>query len=447
MRKHISLKDWNVILNLTGSIIYYFGFTMIIPVVLALFLKEYNTLIDFSIGFLLCFIVGYFLKTFFKLERETGWIHGMSATTISWIVVMLIGAIPYYLSGYFNSYLDACFDTMSGLTTTGLILIQNVDHIPISLNIWRHILTFIGGQGIVVIALAVLPSIGGLGFKALVGEGKEERLIPNIRETGKSIWFISLIYLFIGSLIFFFIILNMGFQPLWSIYHGFCAFMTTWSTGGFSIHSQNTLYYHNFTFEIISMLFMLLGSMNFGLHYYIWFKNKKEFFKDIEIKSLIVTCSLTSIFLIYGLLKDKIFISFMSLIRRGLFILISGHTTTGSQTIYSIQFINNWGAIGLIAVMIAMVFGGSSASTAGGIKGIRIGVIFKAIILEIKKFFMPAGAVVVEKFNHLQENILTDKIVKSSAIIIILYFIMHTVGTIAGLLNGIPPMQALFESI
>lgn len=448
MIRRISGKDWNIVLKLTGSIIYYFGFTMLIPVILGLFLKEFNASLDFLIGFLACLLVGLALKSvFIKGEREAEWIHGMSAVALSWIIITLLGAVPYYLSGHFLSYIDACFDTMSGLTTTGLTIIQNIDHLPISLNIWRHILTFIGGQGIVVIALIFLPP-SGLGFKALVGEGKEERLIPSVRETGKAIMHIGLIYLLIGTIVYLIVGILVGMSPLRSIFHGICIFMSAWSTGGFAPQSQNTMYYHSFPFEVTCMLFFVLGSMNFGLHYYLWYKkDKKEVIKDIESKTFIITLSLTGLLLIYGLIREGIYNSIFPLIRKGLFILISGHTGTGQMTIYSTQFINQWGNIGLIAIMLAMAFGGSSASTAGGFKGIRTGIVFKAIIADIKKYLLPRSGVTVEKFHHLQDLLLTDKIVKSAAIIILLYILMHTFGTIVGVINGIPVVPALFESV
>jgi len=447
MIRRISNKDWSTVLSLTGSIIYYFGFTMLIPFLTGLILREINASFDFLIGFLACFLVGLLLKNIFKEPKEAEWIHGMSATALSWIIAMFLAAIPYYLSGYFLSYLDACFDTMSGFTTTGLAIIQNIDHIPISLNLWRHMLTFMGGQGIIVIALVFLPP-SGLGFKALVGEGKEERLIPSVRETGRAIWLISLIYLFIGAIFYLFAGIYDGMSPLRSLFHGVCVFMTSWSTGGFAPQSQNTIYYHSFPIEIISMLFMILGSMNFGLHYYVWFKkDKKEVLRDIESKTFIVTLSLTWILLTYGLIRDGIYTNFLPLIRRGLFILVSGHTGTGSMTIYATQFVNQWGDIGLIAVMLAMAFGGYSASTAGGFKAIRTGIVFKAIIADIKKYFLPRSGVTVEKFHHLQDAILNEKIVKSAALIILLYIVMHTVGAIVGVINGIPFIQALFESI
>lgn len=445
--RKINSKDWYITLNLTGEIIFYLSFAMLIPAIIGVIIGEYNSSLDFTIGFLISILIGLSLKKILRGGREADWIHGMAATALSWIIAMLLCAIPYYLSGFFGSYLDACFDVMSGLTTTGLVLIKNVDHIPMSLNIWRHILTFIGGQGIVVIALVFLPP-SGLGFKSLVGEGKEERLIPSVRETGKTIWFISLMYLLIGTILFFIVGLWLGMSPFRALFHGICIFMTSWSTGGFAPQSQNTIYYHSFPYEILCMLFFILGAMNFGLHYYIWYrKDKKEIFRDIESRTFIVTLSLIGILLAFGLIKDGIYSSLLSLIRKGLFILVSAHTGTGSMTIYSTQFVNQWGEIGLIAVMIAMLFGGSSASTAGGFKAIRIGIVFKSIFTEIKRYLLPQGGIVVDKFHHLKDIVVSEKVVKSAAMIILLYILMHSVGAIVGVLNGIPFVQALFESI
>ena len=119
----------------------------------------------------------------------------------SWFFGMLLCALPYYLSGNYLSYLDCCFDVMSGLTTTGLVLIQDLDHIANGLNMWRHLLTFIGGQGMVVLALSFLVKGANGAYKMYVGEGKDERLMPNAVSTARYIWLISLIYLAVGTLV------------------------------------------------------------------------------------------------------------------------------------------------------------------------------------------------------------------------------------------------------
>jgi trk system potassium uptake protein len=444
--KIILWEDWKTIFHYSGMTLFFLGFTLLIPVMLGLILGEYQTVANFSIGFLIFSILGLSFKTFIKAEKDASWLHGLCITAFTWILATLLIAIPYTMSGYFGSYLDACFDAMSGLTTTGLSLIQQIDHLPISLNIWRHVLTFIGGQGIIVIALIFLPPLG-VGYKALVGEGKEDRLIPSVRETGKAIWMISLVYLLVGTALFMIVGKVIGLSPLWSLFHGVCMFMSAWSTGGFAPQSLNTLYYHHPLFEAVCMLFFILGSMNFGLHFYVWFKEKKELLTDIEIKSFLVSFFLCLILLYLGLSQASPYHSAIPLFRKGAFILLSGHTGTGQMTIYSAQFLNQWGNLGLMAVMLAMVFGGASGSTAGGLKGIRIALFFKGIQYEIRRFFFPQKAVLIEKIHHFGDHVISEKIVKSALIVIILYLLMHTVGAIAGMINGYAFIPALFESI
>jgi trk system potassium uptake protein TrkH len=325
-------------------------------------------------------------------------------------------------------------------------LIQNVDHIPISLNIWRHVLTFIGGQGVILVALSFVPP-AAVGFQALVGEGKEEKLIPSIKETSQAIWFISFFFMIVGICIYFIIGLLIGLEPGWSLFHGICMFLSSWSAGGFAPQTMNVLYYHNFLIEFACMVFMILGTMNFGLHYYIWFKDRKELYKDIETKSFMITLGITSVLLTIGLLKDQIYTTLFPLFRKGFFLLISGHTTTGQMTIYSTQFLTQWGDVGLIAVILVMIFGGWSASTAGGFKAIRIGIVFKSIISDIHQFLIPRTSVYVSKYRHLTDRILNSKTIKTTMNIIALYMIFHLLGAVVGVLNGYPLVDSFFESV
>ncbi|MDD4663816.1 MAG: potassium transporter TrkG [Caldisericia bacterium] len=186
MIPEIRSEDWSTIFHFSGSVFCFLAATLLIPLAVALFASEWHSAVNFFFTIALLLSLGSFLYTRFRPKREATWLHGMCISAFSWIVSMFILALPYYFSQHFLSYTDACFDVMSGMTTTGLILIQDMDHLPISLNIWRHMLTFIGGQGIIIIAVAFIPSIG-LNFKTMVGEGKEERLLPNVKQTGRFI--------------------------------------------------------------------------------------------------------------------------------------------------------------------------------------------------------------------------------------------------------------------
>lgn len=139
--------------------------------------------------------------------------------------------------------------------------------------------------------------------------------------------------------------------------------------------------------------------------------------------------------------------TFIALFRKGYFILLSAHTGTGQMTIYASQFLSQWGDLALVAVMIAMVFGGASGSTAGGFKNIRIALFFKGLTFEIRRFFFPQKAVLVDKIHHFGTQVIDEKIIKSAMTVILLFILMHTIGAIAGMLNGYAFIPSLFESI
>ncbi|MFH1577486.1 MAG: potassium transporter TrkG, partial [Candidatus Omnitrophota bacterium] len=166
------LKDIKIVTYYLGNIIIGLSLTLVLPLIMAFFNHETNPALDFGISLLIGLIVGLILIILCKTGEDLNWMHGMSLVGLSWIAAMLLGAIPLYLSGYWQSYLDACFDAMSGFATTGLILVQDLDHLSLSHNLWRHLMMFIGGQGIIIVALSFfVRSLSGA-FKVYVGEAR-----------------------------------------------------------------------------------------------------------------------------------------------------------------------------------------------------------------------------------------------------------------------------------
>ncbi|MEZ4812419.1 MAG: potassium transporter TrkG [Caldisericia bacterium] len=258
-----------------GRIILGIGFIMVVPLITSVLSREFSAAVDFVIGSSVCFIFGLLAIKFFKTEKSPELFHAMLITAITWLIACLFGAIPHYLSGHFGSYLDAYFDVMSGFTTTGLSIIKDLDHVSNGLNMWRHILTFVGGQGIVVLALTFLIKASGGAFKIMAGEGKDEALVPSVKHTSHIIWNISLWMLVAGTLILSVIAWIDGFSFSRGLLHGMWMFMSAWSTGGFAPMSQNAIFYHSFAFEIGNQIFMILGSFNFILHYKVWHVENK----------------------------------------------------------------------------------------------------------------------------------------------------------------------------
>ena len=434
----------------TGYVVLCISTLMLIPIFTAVLFSEWVPLLDFLISIAVAVITGtamILLGRRAKVQKANiQWKHGYLIAALSWILLMILCAVPYFLSGHVGSFLDACFDVMSGFTTTGLVLTQDLDHLSVSLNMWRHMLTFIGGQGMVVLALTIMVRNTGGTYRLYVGEAKDIELVPNVKGTARLIWKISMIYLILGTAVLWIDGLVIGLQPVSAFLHALYIFESAWSTGGFAPMTQNIMYYHSLSYETISIILFVLGSLNFGLHYAIWRGNRRELVKNIETQSFFTTSIIACMFAVYGLSKSHVYSNLVSEFRRVVFNVLSAHTTTGFGSVYARQFALEWGDFGILIMVVVMLIGGSACSTAGGFKGLRVGIVFKGLIMEIKRLISSERSQKVYKFHYIKDCILDDGIVKSSSLIIICYMVLFGIGTLLGTLYGYPLSQAAFES-
>jgi trk system potassium uptake protein TrkH len=383
------LEDLKIIGFYLGKIILGLAATMVIPLLIALGFKETNPALDFILGIEISVLAGLLLLKICHTDKDLNWMQGMIVVSLSWVVAMFLGAVPLHLSGHWKSFLDACFEAMSGFATTGLILVQDLDHLSYAHNFWRHFTMFLGGQGIVVIALSFFVKGFSGAFKMYVGEAREEKIMPNVINTARFIWLVSIVYLILGTLALGITGMASGMHPLNSLFHGACIFMAAFDTGGFSPQSQNILYYHSFAFELITIIFMVLGAINFKLHYHLWMGNRKELFKNIETRTFFITVITLFILVAVGLRQAQAYPAAALLFRKGFYQLLSGHTGTGFQTIYAQQFGADWNPLALSGVIVAMALGGAVCSTTGAIKMLRLGIIIKSFKEDLKRIIMP----------------------------------------------------------
>lgn len=422
---------------------------LLLPIGISFLFQEWNVALDFIISFSITVILGILMIDVGIESKEKNykvtWRHGLVVASLSWILLTFLGAIPLYLSGHMLSYLDALFDVMSGYTTTGVFLLQDLDHISQGLNFWRHLMTFVGGQGMVVLALTFFVNEMGGAYKFYVGEGKDISLVPNVRGTARIIWKISIVYLGMGTLLLWIAGIWIGLNPISALFHGLYIFEAAWSTGGFAPNSQNLMYYHSFLYELITIVFFVIGSFNFGLHYALIQGKKAEFRKNIETVSFMITSFIASALAVYGLAKTGIFSDAISLFRRVIYNVLSAHTTTGFGNVFARQFFNDWGAFGVIIMIIVMLIGGSSCSTAGGIKGLRIGIIAKGIVSDVRKMISSERTIRVEKYHHITDQILSDATFRSASLIALLYIVLFSIGVVLSTLLGYSMLDSSFE--
>ncbi len=440
------LDDIKAIGYYLGKVIIGLGFFMFVPIIIGIFFKEINPILDFVLGILISFSVGSLLIIACRTDKDLNWMQGMVVVSLSWVVATILGAIPLYFSHHWASFLDACFDAMSGFATTGLTLVQDLDHLSFTHNFWRHLIMFMGGQGIVVVALSFLVRGISGAFKMYVGEAREEKVLPNVVSTARFIWLVSLTYLVLGTLVLGIVGFLEGMPFLTALFHGACIFMAAFDTGGFAPQSQNMLYYHSLAFEVVTVTIMLLGAINFKLHYALWTGKKKEIIRNIETVTLFITIMVTFFLVAWDLAKMGVYPELLSLFRKGFYQLISGHTGTGYQTIYARQFINEWGNLALFGIIVAMAIGGGACSTTGAIKVLRVGIITKAFVQDVRRIILPESAISEERFHHIKDLTLEEKQVRSAALITLAYIGLYFLGAIAAMILGYPFLESLFES-
>ncbi len=441
------LEDHLVIGKYTGKVIIGVGLLMCIPLATSIGFAEWDTAIDFIVAIMACMVFGYGLQVVCRTAKDLSWSHGLVVASGSWFFATALGALPHYLSGHAGSYLDTLFDVMSGYTTTGLYLLQDLDHISMGLNMWRHLLTYAGGQGIVVIALTFLFKGTAGAYKVYVGEGKDERLLPNVIHTARAIWLVSLTWLGIGTLFLGVRGMMLGQGPIRAFFHGLWVFMGAWSTGGFAPQSYNTFWFHDIGYEVICIVIMIAGSFNFALHWAMWTGKRDEIRKNVETISFFITLSITTMVATFFLAKANVYPDAMSLFRKVFYQLASGHTTTGFSTIYARAFVTQWGPLGLIATTVAMAIGASACSTGGGIKGIRMGVMTKALVQDVRRMISPESSVIMEKYHHVRDTWLDDGMVRGAMTVTIAYLTLYGLGAIIGVFYGYPLDQAAFEMV
>jgi len=441
------LIDLKIIGFYTGKLVIGVGFLMLIPMVVSLVNREWGPVLDFLIGASIAIAAGHLSSIWLRTGKEMGWIHGIMVVPMAWLAAMFFGAVPHYLGGHFASFLDAMFDTMSGFTTTGLTLIRDLDHLSYGHNFWRHLTIFIGGQGIVIVMLTLMAGGASSVWALSVGEAREEKILPNLIHTARFIRRFSLIYFIAGTAALWLGAVQIGISPLRALFHAPNVFMAAFDTGGFTPQSQSIVYYHSPLFEFLTLPLMLAGAINFGLYYALFSGNRRELFKNSELKTMTATIFVSFTITAAAIAAAGVFGDTASLFRRGFYQLISAYTSTGFTTVYSFHIPDIWGALGLLTIMVTMGLGASIGSTAGGIKAYRLMIILKAFVLEIRRVILPPSAVTVAKYHHLKKNLLTEKLVLGAFLIGIAYIASYLAGAVIAASMGYSLVDALFQSV
>ena len=376
-----------VIQRITGLLLIIFSSTLLPPILVSQLYRD-GASEAFVTAFICTLVVGLVLWLPVRnIRREVRLRDGFIIVTLFWTLLALVGALPLAVAETPHmAFTEAFFESMSGLTTTGATVLTGIDHLPESIRFYRQQLQWLGGMGIVVLAVAVMPMLGVGGMQLYRAETpgpiKDSKLTPRITETAKALWYIYL-GLTIACAVAYWL---AGMDVFDAIGHSF----STIAIGGFSTHDQNIGFFNNIAVEIVGITFMLLAGINFALHFLAWrSRSAKPYFFDSEVKVYlgIVTsvCIVTVLVLILS--NEQTYGSWRQAIHHGVFQSVSIATTTGFTTTGF-----HWWPLFLPVLLIAASFiGGCAGSTAGGMKVIRALLLYKQGKREILRLIHPEG--------------------------------------------------------
>jgi trk system potassium uptake protein TrkH len=362
---------------------------------------------------LVLFLIGYKARA-----KDMGTREAFAAVALAWIFASLQGCLPYIAGGYISSFTDAYFEAMSGFTTTGATILTNIEMNPRGILMWRAQTQWLGGMGIVVLTLALLPMLGMSVtqlFKAEVPGPVLEKISPRIQDAATMLWRVYMGLTVLGITVLFF-----GGM---SFYESVCHIFTTVSTGGFSPRNASIAAYNSAYFDWVLTIIMFLSGANFNLHLLALKKKSLNPYKDPEFLFYVKTAFAATFAISLYLYMQGFSHTVTHALRYGAFQVVSIMTTTGYVTAdYSL-----WPPFTQVLLLSLMFIGGCACSTAGSIKCIRIQVIFRQIAAEIKRFIHPHAAVTVRVGNQKIEN----KMVASVATFVVLYVLIFVFSSIA----------------
>ena len=407
---------------LIGILLIVLGASMLAPYSIQIMYEE-NSHSFVSSSFVTIFIGILFILANLEKEFKLNLRQTFLFSTLAWLMVAIFGSLPFLLSSNEFTLSEAFFESMSGITTTGATIISDLDNSPKSILLWRAIMQWLGGIGIVVMAITILPllKVGGMQLFKMEGADSTEKILPRTIEVAAIIisTYVALTF-FCG---FFYWVFGM------SIFDSFCHAMTTIATGGFSTHNDSIGFFKNSNIEIIASIFIILGSIPFISYLKFSQGNRKIFFNDVQIKGLIYLLVISILIMFVYLMFINFESTLVDKIRIASFNVISILSGTG----YVTDDFGLWGKFSLIFFLFLMFIGGCAGSTACGIKIFRLQMLLIFLKDQIKKLISP-NSVIITKYNNQK---ISDEFIKSVIIFIFTFLFIFLIVAMLLSISGL----------
>lgn len=396
---------------------------MLIPLIVALGFQD-KGLLPFCVSCTISFSLGAFLYYKFRdAEKEVPKRTAFLMVSLSWLSATIIGALPFYISGSFVSFIDAWFESASGFTTTGASVLSNIEALPRSILLWRSLTQFMGGMGMIVLSLAILPllGVGGMDlYRAEAPGPTSDKISSRVSQTARALWIVYVVFVLLQFICLFL----LGMTPFDAINHA----MTTMATGGFSTKNTSMAHYNSPAIDLVISFFMFCAGISFILHYRFFVRRELKVFKNRELRFYSLL-TLFSILVLSFFLWGRSYDSFPETLRYVIFQVTSIMSSTGFGT----ADFALWAPFAQVFLLSLMVVGGSAGSTAGGIKCVRALLLIKQGVRELYLMIHPNAV----RPLRIGTQVVSDQVTSAIFAFFYLYILLVGITTFALTLFGL----------
>lgn len=428
--KTINQDRYQTIAGYCGVLLLCIAVILLLPLlILTAYPHEANLAYGFLIPSAIALLLGYCLKRwFYREDMVMDTTQGAIIVTLGWMMAILFSALPFMLTGQLN-FTQAVFEATSGWTTAGLSVVdvENTSHLFL---LWRSTNHFFGGVGLVAAVMTTVMGPAGMGIFS--AEGHSDRLAASVKKTARIIVTVYTAYVLIGVLLY----IVVGMPWFDAINHSIASV----STGGFSTRAQSIGYYNSFPIELVTILLMILGNLNFAANFLLIKGKWKRFFRLGETKTYLLISAVT--IPLVALSLNNLYPTYGEALRRSLFEITSAFTTTG----YSLGSFTKWRPFAVFAMVFVMLVGGGAGSTAGGIKQYRIYILYKNFVFSIKKAFLP-GRCVKEQLIWQPDgkSYLKMEDISDTVSFVFIFMLLYFTGVFILTAHGYPLPDSMFE--
>lgn len=438
-------SDITTVGHYLGVLILLTGVAMLVPAIVALAFGETQQLGAYVAGMGVCGCTG----SAFRLlkQRELKRRRLLLLVGFGWIVIGIIASIPLYLSGSYVTWFDALFDAVSSLTSTGVMIARDVDAMSHAQITWHAIMSFLGAQAVITIAL----------YSGFFGEGSRlhlryehrdgKRVRARISETWRAVMIVFVLFAAVGTLAVTVVCLTLGLEPVDAVMNGFWLAVCAVSTSGFVPHSADLVYYHSTALQLVLCVLMIAGALSFGVYSFARRMEFKQVARNSELRVYMIWIAALVVFVTIIMTREGVFSTLGGLVQNGLTLIVSAATTCGMQTVYPEQIGGTISDGVVMWMIIAILFGACAYSTGGGIKTVRILQVLYWIRYSILLRLAPDNALVRIKYEQFGERDLSARDATLAMTVFIMYLATAALGSMAFIAYGNDALDSVFEAI